>query len=137
MANTQNLIDNNSLTPEERKARAIKAAKASAEARKKKKQMRDAFDILLKKKPTPEQQVVLQKMGIDPSDSDNRMVIAVSMLQQAIGGNVKAAEFIRDTIGEKPVERVEAEVSATKEIDETLANMSLEDLRKLGGLGAK
>ena len=137
MANTQNLIDNNSLTPEERKARAIKAAKASVEARKKKKQMRDAFDILLKKKPTPEQQVVLQKMGIDPSDSDNRMVIAVSMLQQAIGGNVKAAEFIRDTIGEKPVERVEAEVSATKEIDETLANMSLEDLRKLGGLGAK
>lgn len=99
--------------------------------------MKDAFDILLKKKPTLEQQAKLMKMGIDPVDVDNQMVIAVSMLQQAIGGNVKAAEFIRDTIGEKPVERVEAEVSATKEIDETLANMSIEELRELGGLGVK
>lgn len=137
MANSKNLLDNSAWTPEERKARAVKAAKASVEARKKKKQMKDAFDILLKKKPTLEQQAKLMKMGIDPVDVDNQMVIAVSMLQQAIGGNVKAAEFIRDTIGEKPVERVEAEVSATKEIDETLANMSIEELRELGGLGVK
>ena len=35
--------------------------------------------------------------------------IAISMVKSAISGDVKAATFVRDTIGEKPKETVELE----------------------------
>ena len=37
-----------------------------------------------------------------------QVAMSTALLQAAIKGNVRAYEVIRDTIGEKPVERMEA-----------------------------
>lgn len=41
----------------------------------------------------------------------NAQAIAAAQIIEALGGNVKAFETIRDTIGQKPVERAEDKIS--------------------------
>ena len=43
-------------------------------------------------------------------DATNLDMIIASALKQASRGNTKAYEFLRDTIGEKPTEKISAEV---------------------------
>ena len=45
---------------------------------------------------------LLQKYGIAESDCTNLMLLIVKTVQMAADGNLKAAEFIRDTLGENP-----------------------------------
>jgi len=104
----EDLIPFNELTEEEQKKLASKGGKASVKARREKKKMKEQLDLLLslpnrddatKKK--------LKKMGVDIDNIDNQMAMILSMYQKAIGGDVQAATFIRDTIGEKAVEKVD------------------------------
>ena len=44
----------------------------------------------------------MQKYGIAESDCTNLMLLIVKTVQMAADGNLKAAEFIRDTLGENP-----------------------------------
>lgn len=37
--------------------------------------------------------------------------ISLAMIQEALAGNTKAFEVIRDTIGEKPTDKIEAELN--------------------------
>ena len=37
--------------------------------------------------------------------------ISLAMIQEALNGNTKAFEVIRDTIGEKPTDKIEAELN--------------------------
>ena len=41
----------------------------------------------------------------------NQDVMVASMMQAAQDGNVRAAEYVRDTVGEKPVDRSETEIT--------------------------
>lgn len=57
--------------------------------------------------------------------ADNLDVVIASMLKQASRGNVKAADFLRDTIGQKPTEKLDAAISGlTPEDKELLQNVS-------------
>lgn len=95
MANEQNLLkgdEKHTFTPEEHS----KGGKASAEARRQKKNLRLALEMLLEK---------------DFKDKDGNVVsgaeaITAKLFQQAMNGNVKAFETLRDTVGQKPVEKV-------------------------------
>lgn len=44
----------------------------------------------------------MQKYGIPERDCTNLMLIMAKAVQLAADGNLKAAEFIRDTLGENP-----------------------------------
>ena len=44
------------------------------------------------------------------SDATNLDMIIATALKQAARGNAKAWEFLRDTVGEKPTEKIAAEV---------------------------
>lgn len=88
MANEQNLIKNENLTPEQRRANASKAGKASAKKRAERKTLREELLLLLKENKMQEK-------------------ISLALLQKAQNGDTKAFEIIRDTIGEKPVEQVQ------------------------------
>jgi len=46
---------------------------------------------------------------------DAQTAMAVAMVQRAMLGDVQAAQFIRDTIGEKPTDKVEVDQSLTIE----------------------
>jgi hypothetical protein len=41
----------------------------------------------------------------------NRMAVALAMIKESVRGNVQAAVFLRDTMGEKPVEKKEIALS--------------------------
>lgn len=97
--NVDNLIVPSS---EEARKNGSKGGNASAKSRREKRHLQDALQKLLKGQ---------YEIGKD----DNKKTlggydaVAQSMILEAIGGNVKAATFIRDTIGEKPVDVLDLE----------------------------
>ena len=95
MANEQNLLKGNekhTFTPEE----LSKGGKASAEARRKKRDLRQAIEILLETD-------IKGKNGEIKSGAE---AIAIAQFQKALKGDTRAFEVIRDTCGQKPVEKV-------------------------------
>lgn len=96
MANEQNLLKGNekhTFTPEE----LSKGGKASAEARRKKRDLRQAIEILLETD-------IKGKNGEVKSGAE---AIAIAQFQKALKGDTKAFEVIRDTSGQKPIDKVE------------------------------
>lgn len=110
-------------TPEEQSALARKAGIASGEARRRKRDMKEAAKMLLEMPLSSNQHTMkatLKSLGIKEEDSDYAMAVMASMLIQAANGNVKAATFLRDTSGNKPVETIEI----NKDVDETAIAIS-------------
>lgn len=94
MANPENLRPP---TASEARERGRKGGKASGEARRKRKAFAEAFDVLLQRDYTDHNGNQLQ--GVD--------AIAMRVFQQAMNGDLKAIQIIRDTVGEMPVQKVE------------------------------
>lgn len=69
---------------------------------KKKKHLRDNMKLILSLPPNTDQKRMLAKLGIPDDANTNEMLLAVSMFNQAINGDVRAAEYIRDMTGQKP-----------------------------------
>ena len=95
--NPQNLIPQNKKSPEERSRIARMGQIASTEAKRRKKTFREAMEAILEKE-------VLDKNG---NKIDLLTAISAKQVEKASKGDTKAFEVIRDTIGQKPVERVE------------------------------
>ena len=96
MANEQNLVRGDQahkLTAEEQSM----GGKASAEARRKKRDLRLALEMLLEKEYT-------DKKGNVATGAE---AISTKLFEQAMKGNVKAFETIRSTVGQDPVQKVE------------------------------
>ena len=104
-----NLIKSAELPPEERSRRARIAAKASAEARKKKKSMKNAMTLLLEQDVSQANKDLLISMGIPDDETNNMMLLMVSAFKQAINGNVKAMEFIASITGASAMTEAEKE----------------------------
>lgn len=99
MSNESNLIPLTELTEEERRAMASKAGKASVVARRRKKSMKDAMNLLLSLPVDEANKAKMERLGIDPNVADNQMLMLISAFQQAVKGNVRAMEFIKDLTG--------------------------------------
>lgn len=94
MANEQNLRPSEyKLSQEEAK----KGGKASAEARRRKRDLRIALEMLLEKD-------FQDKSGNTITGTE---AITAKLFEQAMKGNVKAFETIRATVGQDPVQKVE------------------------------
>lgn len=78
-----------------------------------------------KKKTLKEELIALLETKIDNKTMQEK--ISLSLIQEALEGNVKAFETIRDTIGEKPKDNV----NISGEINNPFAGMSTEELRKI------
>lgn len=110
MANAENLIPNEKRTPSERRANARKAGIASGQARRQKRTLREQMETLLSL-PVKDDSTkgFIESLGIDPETIDNATAIVLSMYQEALKGNTKAFELIRDTLGEKPSDKIQIE----------------------------
>ena len=94
----ENLKPFNELTEDEQRELSRKGGIASGEARRKRKTLREELLLLL--------------------EQDNfQEKISLALLQKATTGDTKAYEVIRDTVGEKPVDKVETEVVSTIKVD--------------------
>ncbi len=88
----ENLIPLNERTKEEQRVIAKMGGIASGKARKEKKMLKDLLEDALSK----------------GTETDNEYVnITLALIREANKGNVKAYEVIRDTLGQKPVDKVE------------------------------
>lgn len=88
MANEKNLIPFNELTESQQREIASKGGKASVEAKRKRKTLKEELLLMLE-------------------DEEVQKSVAVALIQEAQSGNVKAFGMLRDTIGEAPVEKVQ------------------------------
>ena len=123
MANEQNLIPNSERSPNEVRKNGKKGGINSGKARRRKKEFRELFEKMLDEQGgnlngepvTRKELIVARAMKIlqDPNSSDAREFL-------------KAFEIVRDTIGEKPVEKVMVADVSQDVIDEVEA-MVLED----------
>lgn len=66
----------------------------------------------------------------DKMTDGDRVRIFNAMLEKAAAGDVRAAEFLRDTMGEKPVDRVEQQVN---EITFRIEGVSEEEAAAISG----
>ena len=97
--NEKNLIRPEDLTPSERRESASRAGKASAESRRRKKDMKQKMKALLELPAAVNDREQLEALGVDPNDMDNEMVLAMAMFLEAACGNVKAFEKVMQLIG--------------------------------------
>lgn len=109
------------------KAREIgrKGGIASGKAKKQRKNMKEALNMLLsldvKSSKAREQ---LRQLGIEDEDMTNEMAMMVAMFTKAMKGDRGCAEFIRDTSGQKPKENLNIDFEKSQaEAQELLANI--------------
>lgn len=105
VACTENLMTaeelNARLTPEERSENASKAGKASVEARRRKRTMREAAELFLSL-PVKDDELKgrMVQLGIDANDVDNQMAVIVGLTMKATSGDSKAAKVLAELLGE-------------------------------------
>ena len=99
MANENNLIPVTERSKEEARALSSKGGKASGVTRRRKKTMKDAMNLLLALPVDDANRAKMERLGIDPSIADNQMLMLIAAFQQAIKGNVRAMEFIKEITG--------------------------------------
>lgn len=96
MTNIDNLKPRTTLSKEEAVEMGRKGGIASGIARRERKTLREELLLLLQKNESQER-------------------ISLALLQKALDGDIKAYEVIRDTIGEKPVDKTQNEVNVSYE----------------------
>ena len=102
--NVENLIQYNPerSTPEQRRENARKAGLASGVARQKRKKLRDVLGNMMTSHVTEEElRNGLEAAGYEPTHEN---AIALAAIVKASHGDIEAARFVRDTLGEKPTE---------------------------------
>ena len=107
MANEKNLVSLADRTTEEKREIAQKGGKASGEARRNKKLLRDCIDYLLER----EDKTVQHEDGTPMSGAEQ---LAYNLFVKALAETdtakaAKAFEVLRDTAGQKPVDKVQME----------------------------
>ena len=106
MANEGNLIPFNERTESEKRAIASAGGKASGEARRKRKTLKEELLLML-------------------SEGETQQSVTLALIEKAMSGDTKAFEVIRDTIGEKPVDKVmiaDVEPSVIAEVEAMVNN---------------
>lgn len=88
-----NLIPTSQRSKEEARELGRKGGIASGIARRERKTLKEELIMLLE-------------------DDDNNLKISVALLKRALDGDISAFTTIRDTIGEKPSDRIEADINS-------------------------
>ena len=131
--NVENLLKPDDLTPEQRRENARKAGKASAEAKKRRKAMRESLEVLLnlgmsEGEITDPETVKcwneLQGKNITVQDA-----VLVKQIMKAVKGDTKAAEFVRDTSGNRPTNEQKMDVAVDNGFIEAL-NAAVEEVEQ-------
>lgn len=122
----------NKRTPEEQQEIARMGGIASGEARRRKRTLKDQFDLLLSLPVKPNGKIgekikmIADDLGIPPEELDNQMAMCLNMFSASMSKKPEQAfASIQATIGEKPVEEIKVTKSTDdtiKEIDDYLCN---------------
>jgi hypothetical protein len=102
------------MTPEQRRENGRKGGIASGEAKRKKKAMRDRLEILLELPMRAGKGADLEAIknfaALKGKNITVQDAMMIAQIQKALKGDTNAAAFVRDTAGENPSVKVEADV---------------------------
>ena len=108
MANEKTLQKNSERTPSELREMTRKGGIKSGEARRNKKTMREALEMIMFDVEVDEAaKDKLKAAGIDEKDFNNQMLITLGLMKKAKEGDVQAYNAICSMIGEKPADRID------------------------------
>ena len=111
MAGRKNLIKAEDLTSEELRARARAGGIASGKARREKKAMRETLDILLsmpmKDGEYADVDSIQSFAAIKGKNISVQEAILIAQVNKAMKGDTRAAEYVRDIMGQKPTDSVD------------------------------
>ena len=110
MANIQNLvpIDNSRRSREEHSASSRKGGKASAEARRKKKTIKETINLMLSMPIINEKtKKQMEQLGYVDEDMINQTALVLAMYKKALNGDVNAFNTLSDRSGEVITQKIE------------------------------
>jgi len=124
----EDLIPVNKRTRAEQKKITQKGGIASGKKRRENKAMRELVKIAAYStgfKEFANNETIKKLFGEDNSDKTPMHIAIAKQIKAAMDGDLKALEFVRDMLGEKPAEKVDMSVN------NPYAGLSTEDLKKL------
>jgi len=103
------LISLGDRTIEEQQRIAQMGGIASGAVRRKKAAMKDYVQFILgmKRKVSEKTLEQLKEMGVTEDEVTGQTLALMKIMDKAIAGDIKAMEFLRDTAGEKPTDKVD------------------------------
>ena len=107
MANEKNLIPQAQRSPKEARENGRKGGKASGEARRAKRTLRELVEIFGNLAVSADAKQKMEEIGIPEELWTRKMQPVVALFNKANKGDVGAFNAIRDIIGEKPVEKTQ------------------------------
>jgi general stress protein YciG len=126
----------NEMDPERRREICRKGAEAVNKLHGEKKTAKQSLEKILTLKIDSEimsaadvPRELADKLRRDNPDATLYDLIQIVAVGRAVGGNIKAAEYIRDTHGDKPIERVEVTDNVTTDADRELMRQLSERLQ--------
>lgn len=127
---TNNLIPLSERTKDEQKRIARQGGLKSGENRRKRKTAKQLLENILSQNLTDEQieEILGNASALLDGDKSAYNVMMVKALQGAMGGDVKSQLFIRDTVGDAPVNKQELQATITdadKQLIDTVRNRLL------------
>lgn len=126
------------MTPEQRAECGRKGAQKSMETKRKRKEMRETLDILLKMPLKKGKQYNAEDIkcfaDLKGKNITIDQAVMVCLVQKALKGDLSAIAMVRDTVGEKPVEKVNVDATVTKNPFDELTADELRELIAKGDI---
>lgn len=118
----KNLVPFNDLTENEQREIASKGGKASAKARRAKRDMKESLEILfsmsVKQGDVTDINTIKDFASLNGKNITIEQAMLIAQIQKALKGDTQALAFLRDTSGQKPIDRVEAQFKRPTFIDD-------------------
>jgi len=117
-----NLIPYNELTEEQQRDLTVAGGKASVEAKRKRKALKETLEILLSK-PYKDGKIddieeIKSIADLKGTNITTDQIIMVSMVNKAMKGDQRAIEYITNVIGENPIQKLQIDAKLeTKRIE--------------------
>ena len=120
-------------TTEEARERGRKGGINAAKRKKEKKKLKDIAEMLLDMRAPDDILAKFQELypDLDTKSMTNRLAIIQRLILNALAGDNKAFELLRDQIGEKPKEVVEATNTNINITDEKIIKSVLDKVKEL------
>ena len=129
----ENLIPQSERTKEEQREIARLGGIASGKARRRKKLMRESLEILCqlpaKGGRATDVESIKNFAELKGKNITVEQAMLIAQIKKALGGDTRAIEFIRDTMGQKPVEekKVETNVNQTNLLADIVGQMNSDE----------
>ena len=102
------------LSKDEARVRGSMGGRASVEARKNKKKLRELVEIMgALPIYSDKAKKLMEEMGISEEDMTYKMAMVVGLFKKAVAGDAQAFNAIRDITGEKPRDEIESKVATS------------------------